>query len=50
MFFDKLTQQVIFCQDIIFNELALIPKEGGKNNEPPINVTLESSKRKILCF
>ncbi len=49
-FFDKLTQQVIFSQDVIVNELALIPKEGGKNNEPSINVTLESSKRKILCF
>ncbi len=28
--FDKLTQEVFFCQDVIFNELALIPKEGGK--------------------
>ncbi len=32
--FDKLAQEVIFCRDVIFNELALIPKEGGKNNEP----------------
>lgn len=33
--FDKLTQEVFFFgQDGIFNELALISKEGGKNNEP----------------
>lgn len=33
-FFEKLKQQVIFCQDVSFNILTLILKEGGKINEP----------------
>jgi hypothetical protein len=32
--FQKLKQQIIFCRDVNFNELTLIPKEGGKINEP----------------
>jgi hypothetical protein len=32
--FEKLKQQIIFCRDVSFNELTLIPKEGGKINKP----------------
>ncbi len=29
--FEKLKQQVIFCQDVSFNKLTLIPKKKGKD-------------------
>jgi hypothetical protein len=31
--FEKIKQQTIFCADVSFNVLTLIPKEGGKINE-----------------
>ncbi len=48
--FHKLTQEIIFCQDVIFNELALIPKEGGGIMNPLSMSHWRAQKGRFYAF